>query len=160
MRKPQKPHFDKAVLLTLTKPKFESKLKQRTLLEICDWKTAKKADVDNPYERIIAAEILENFKTSKQILFCHRNTFSKDDIAQVARLFKKSNMHMEIYGKKTMKMALEGTPYEGVLSFYISQNAIVFSPEINIKKSLQICKKYPNLIVLGKVSFDSISCVL
>lgn len=74
-----------------------------------------------------------------------------DDMQKVTRLFKKSNMEMEIYGKNTMRMALEGTPYQSVLSFYFSHNAIIFAPEANIKKLLQICRKCPSLIVLGKV---------
>lgn len=152
LRKPQKPHFERALFLTLTRPKIESKLKYKTMLDLCSFNEPKRTEIDNPYERFIAAEILENFKSSKLIVFCHKNPMNKDDRKEVIRLFIKSNMHLEIYGKKTMKMALEGTPYETVLSFYNSHNAIIFSPEVDIKKCLKICKKYPSLIVLGRIS--------
>lgn len=76
---------------------------------------------------------------------------STEDALQAKRLFIKSDMQMEVYGKKTMKMALEGTPYEAVLSFFFSHNAIVFSYETNIKKCLRICRKFPSLLPLGKI---------
>lgn len=149
LRKPQKPHFERALLLTLTRPKFENKLKNKTALELCGFNEVKKVDIDNPYERFIATEILENFKASKLILFCHRNPMSSEETAEARRTFIKNNMLMEVYGKKTMNIALEGTPYESVLSFYISHNALVFSPETNVKKCLQICRKFTGLIPLG-----------
>lgn len=151
LRKPQKPHFERALLLTLTKPKFENKLKNKTKLELCAFNEDKRAEVDNPYERFVAAEILEHFQASKFVLFCHRNTMSTEDAMEVKRLLIKSDMQMEIYGRKTMKMALQGTPYEAVLSFYFSHNAIVFSPQADIKKCLKICRKFPSLLPLGKI---------
>lgn len=60
-------------------------------------------------------------------------------------LFKK-------YGKKTMEMAIEGTPYQAALDFYVSHNMMLFSPESEIKKVLQITKKCPQLVILGKIS--------
>lgn len=149
LRRPQKPHFERALVLTLTKPKFESKLKGKTRLELCSFNETKNQEIDNPYERIIAADILDYFKSSKLILFCHKNPIVGEEEAQAKRLFLKNNMQMEVFGKKTMKMALEGTPYEAVLSLIVSHNALVFSPEINIKKSLQIFKKFPSFVVLG-----------
>lgn len=151
LRRPQKPHFERALFLTLTKPKFPSKLKEKTILELCGFNERKQKEVVNPYERFIAADILDNFKSSRLIMFCHKNPMNCDEEHLITRQLIKNNFRMQVYGKKTMKMALEGTPYEAVLSLFVSHSAIVFSPETNVKKCLQICRKSPSLIILGKI---------
>lgn len=112
------------------------------------------ADVDNPYERIIARELLDYLKRSRLVAFFHKNPIRAEDHHIAHRLFKKSNIDLVVYGKTTMKIALEGTPYEALLPFYVSHNAIAFSTETNIKKLLQITKKFPQLILLGKCYFS------
>lgn len=72
-----------------------------------------------------------------------------EDVQEVTRQLRKNDSSLEIYGKNVMKIALEGTRYESVLPFYFSHNAIVFSGDHNVKKVVQICRKYPQLVLLG-----------
>lgn len=76
---------------------------------------------------------------------------SQEDQFKAYVLFKKQKMHFKQYGKKTLEMAVKGTPYEVILDFYVSQNMTVFSPEPAINKMLRITKKFPQLILLGNL---------
>lgn len=76
---------------------------------------------------------------------------NQEDQFRAYVLFKKQNMHFKQYGKTTLEMAVRGTPYEVVLDFYVSQNMTVFSPQPEIKKMLNIIKKFPQLILLGNL---------
>lgn len=109
----------------------------------------KKQEEDNPLQRIIAKELYEHFRNSRLVIFYHHNPAKAYSEFNAFAMFKKENMHYKNYGKKTMEMAVKGTPYEPVLDFYVSQNMTLFSPEPEIKKVLKITKKFPQLVVLG-----------
>lgn len=64
--------------------------------------------------------------------------------------FKKQNMHLHLYGLKTLQMALEGTKYELFTKYYTSHNIMLFNPEPTIKPILKIVKKFPQMILLCK----------
>lgn len=104
----------------------------------------------NPFQGFIAKELYEHFQKSKLIIFYHHNSSHYDKEFKAFATFKKANMYYKKYGKKTMEMAIKGTPYEAVLDFYCSQNMTLFSPEPEIKKVLKISKKFPQLVIMGK----------
>ncbi|CAG2064760.1 unnamed protein product [Timema podura] len=57
-------------------------------------------------------------------------------------------MHLKIYGRNTLKMAVENTRYEVVLKLFESHNLVVFSAEPQVGKLLKLLKKIPQLTLL------------
>jgi hypothetical protein len=54
------------------------------------------------------------------------------------------------YGKKIVRMALEETKYEPVLTLFTSRNFMVFSEEPQVAKMLKLKKRIPQFILMGK----------
>lgn len=151
-KKPQKPHFVRQKFLDVAEPIYVNPRKNLPMVDLCD-KSIKyypKNEEENPFQRILANELREKFETSRLIAFCHLNPMSADYNLRAYIMFKKQNMLMKNYGKKTVAMALEGTRFEPVSEFYLSRNMLIFSPEPEIKKMLKVLKKYPQLVLLGK----------
>lgn len=136
--------------MQLTKPFFINPKKNKTAIELCSKSTDKVVqDVHNPFQQIIAGELRNWFNTSRLVIFYHMNPMPEEEQFKARIQFKKANMHLKNYGKKTLEMAVKGTKYETVLDFYVSRNMTLFSPEPEIKKILKIGKKYPQLVLLG-----------
>ncbi|KAJ8920969.1 hypothetical protein NQ315_015763 [Exocentrus adspersus] len=152
LRKPRAPHFERAVYIALTKPYFISPKKGKLPEELCKGPgSTKKDEGDNPFQRIIAQELYKWFTSSRLVVFYHLNPMDSDDQFNAFAMFKKQGMYLRQYGKKTLDMAVRGTPYETVLDFYVSQNMLLFSPQPDIKKVLSITKKFPELILLAAI---------
>nr|CAH7759722.1 unnamed protein product [Callosobruchus chinensis] len=151
LSRPRAPHFEKAAFLELTKPWYISIKKDKKPFELCKgFKQETTKNEDNPFQRFIAQELHTWFTSSRLIGFYHHNPMDADQEFKAFSLFKKEKMHFKKYGKKTLEMAVKGTPFETVLDFYVSQNMTVFSPEPEIKKMLKITKKFPQLVLLGE----------
>lgn len=150
VRKPKAPHFQKALYFELAKPWFLSSRKDKTVTELCKgYIEEKEVEPENPLQRFVAQDLYKYFTKSKLVIFFHQNPGSADNEFKAYAMFKKENMHYERFGKKTLEMAVKGTPYEAVLDFYVSHNMILFSSEPDIKKVLKISKKFPHIVMLG-----------
>nr|CAI5857037.1 unnamed protein product [Callosobruchus analis] len=151
LSRPRAPHFEKAAFLALTKPWYISTKKDKKPFELCKgFNKDRTENVDNPFQKFVAQELHGWFTSSRLIGFYHHNPMNADDEFKAYCLFKNEKMHFKKYGKKTLEMAIKETPYEAVLDFYVSQNMTVFSPEPEIKKMLNISKKFPQLVLLGE----------
>jgi ribosomal protein L10 len=53
-------------------------------------------------------------------------------------MMKKQSMYLKQYGKKVVRMALENTKYEPVLTLFTSRNFLVFSEEPLVAKLLRL----------------------
>lgn len=156
IQKPKPPFFQKAKYLALTKPWFPSIKKNKTPLELCTKDQPPKyarVEEQNIYQEILAEEVKFRFFNSKLVVFCHLNPMLGDQKFAAKLQLHRANMYMEQVGKETVRLAVQGTPYEQILSLYVSQNMTIFSPELEIKKLLNIVKKFPELVVLGKCFF-------
>ncbi|XP_044750125.1 39S ribosomal protein L10, mitochondrial [Coccinella septempunctata] len=152
IQRPKPPHFTKAKYLEICKPIFESSKKNKTMVELCGInKNRKEEEVDNPFQRIIAKEALGYFQSSRLIAFYHFNHMTGIEQFKALSMFHKEGMHMKWLGKKTLEMALKGTPYETVLDFYMSRNMTVFSTEPKVKQLLRINKRFPQLVLLAGI---------
>lgn len=150
IQKPRAPHFERATYLALTKPYFEKKASP-SLIDLCNKNVnLRKEDVENPFQNIIAKELLQLFRSSRLIGFFHKNSMNSEQEFKAKVLFKRQNMDFKNFGKKTLQIAVTGTPYESVLDIYCSHNMIVFSPQPEIKKMIAVAKKFPQLALLGK----------
>lgn len=110
--------------------------------------------VENPYERILAKEVLNWFNHSRLVAFFHSNPISADDKFKVNIMLKKQNMHLKQYGKKIVRMALEETKYEPVLTLFTSRNFMVFSEEPQVAKLLKLKKRMPQFILMAGIVGD------
>lgn len=111
-------------------------------------------NVENPYERILAREVLNWFNHSRLVAFFHSNPMSADDRFKVNIMLKKQNMHLKQYGKKIVRMALKETEYEPVLTLFTSRNFMVFSEEPQVAKLLKLKKRMPQFILMAGIVDD------
>ncbi|GJQ83535.1 hypothetical protein Trydic_g10887 [Trypoxylus dichotomus] len=149
IQKPKPPHYERAKYIALTKPFYEKKR-----LDICDknidrWGRFK---VENPYQRLLADELLDKLKSSRLVAFYHMNSMTGDEHNKANVLFHRQNMLYKNYGKETLKMAVQGTPYEVLGKWYSSHNMIVFSPDLKIRELLRVNKRLPTLILLAAIA--------
>lgn len=153
IQKPKPPHHEKAKFLTITQPFLINPIMDKHPAELCkkDINLYQKDDY-NPFKQIIAEELLKWFQNSRLIAFYHMNPMTSHQQSKAFLLFKKQGMHFKSYGKSTMELALKGTPYEAVLSLFVSRNMTVFSRNPEIKPLLKVTKKFPELILLGSLS--------
>ncbi|KAG5892976.1 hypothetical protein JTB14_015020 [Gonioctena quinquepunctata] len=153
VQRPKPPHFVKATYLALTKPWFIKPNKDKKPIELCKGPDEQlfNKDEENPFQRFLAQELYRWFTTSRLVIFYHHNSMNSDDEFKAFVMFKKHKMHFKKYGKKTLEMAVKGTPYDTLLNFYVSQNMTVFSPEPDIRKVLSITKKFPQLVLLAGI---------
>jgi len=112
------------------------------------------ASLENPYERILAREVLNWFNHSRFVAFFHSNPISADDRFKVNIMLKKQNMHLKQYGKKIVRMALEETKYEPVLTLFTSRNFMIFSEEPQVAKLLKLKKRMPQFILMAGIVDD------
>lgn len=152
IQRPRAPHYEKARMIEFTKPMFPSKFFGKPKVELCSNLQIKveKVETENKYQQIIARECLNWFNHSKLIAVFHANPIPSENRFKAYVAFRKQNMHLKVYGKETLKMALENTKYEPFTQHYVSHNMLLFSPEPTIKPMLTILKKFPQLVLLCK----------
>nr|CAD7440239.1 unnamed protein product [Timema bartmani] len=85
------------------------------------------------------------------VAFFHRNPWTAEDRFKAYVALKKQDMHLKIYGRSTLKMAVENTRYEVVLKLFESHNLVVFSAEPQVGKLLKLLKKIPQLALLAGI---------
>lgn len=154
IRNPGPPHHERAKVLQLIKPVYKDPLEGIRTWEMCQ--QAQKANIVkertyNPYERIIAREVLNWFNNSKMVAIFHANSFTDEDAFEAAVRLKKVNMHIKYYGPAILKLALEGTPYDAVRCLFRVSYRIVFSPEVDVTGLMKALKKTPQLVLLAGV---------
>lgn len=111
----------------------------------------KKEETYNPYQRIIAREVRNWFDNSKMIAICHQNSMTSEDQFELAVPLRKANMYFKRYSSKIMKLALMDSPYAATMPLYSSQFSIVFGSDTNVAAFEKIIKKFPQVILLGKL---------
>lgn len=150
IQKPRKPHFERQLLVDLTKPWYAPPKSSLPDIMLCDrGEKRKKNEIDNPFERILAQECLNWFNTSKMVVFLHTNSIPMEDKMPIFATLRKNNMHLRTYGKKIVSMATKGTRYEAVNHLFTSHQQIIFGQPENAAKMFKIMKKAPQLVILG-----------
>ncbi|CAG4944338.1 unnamed protein product [Colias eurytheme] len=156
IQRPRKPHFEKQLLLDITKPIYGTPRSQLPEYVFCDFDKSKnvKKEIDNPFERILARECLDWFNTSKMVVFLHMNSISMEDKTPIFAALKKNNLHLRTYGKKIVSMATTGTRYEVVNQLFTSHQNIIFGQPNKADKMFKILKKAPQLVVMAGIVED------
>lgn len=154
VQKPRKPDHYRAVIETITMPKYPwPKPSDMTWSERCPkpFSKAFKQIEENPYENILAKELRELFEQSAMIAIFHKNPVKGEIDFKTTKTFKMADMDHVVYGKSTLKLALAETNYAAVLDLFQSHSSIVFSSTSQVPKLLKITKKMPHLILLASI---------
>jgi len=154
VQKPRKPDHYRAVIETITKPKYPwPKPSDMTWSERCPkpYSKALKQIENNPYENILAKELKELFEQSAMVAIFHKNPVKGEIDFKTRKTFKMAGMDHVVYGKSTLKLALAETNYSSVLNLFQSHSSIVFSSTSQVPKLLKITKKMPHLILLASI---------
>ncbi|XP_013133748.1 PREDICTED: uncharacterized protein LOC106099685 [Papilio polytes] len=155
IQKPRKPHFERQLLIDLTKPYYGPPKYTLPDVVLCDNTTTEnKKLIDNPFERILAKECLDWFNTSKMVVFLHLNSISMEDKTPIFAALRKNNMQLRTYGKKIVKMATTGTRYEAVNCLFNSHQNLIFGQPESADKMFKILKKAPQLVVMAAIIED------
>lgn len=151
IQRPQKPHYDRALVNAVTTPVFA----RPTVTQKCFNRQQQEAviqkRIENPYEKIIAKEVANWFAHSKMVAIFHVNSISADEMFKARVAFHKQNMHLKIYGKSIIRQAIADTRYDAILPLFESKNCVIFSPEQKLPQLLKICKKIPQLMLLAGI---------
>nr|CAD7198086.1 unnamed protein product [Timema douglasi] len=153
IQRPRAPHYIRAKVLDTCRPIFPKKFENIPMYELCNKPNEgkKSTGVENPFEKLLAREILKWFNRSQMVAFFHRNPWTAEDQFKAYVALKKQDMHLKIYGHSTLKMAVENTRYEVVLKLFESHNLVVFSAEPQVGKLLKLLKKIPQLTLLAGI---------
>lgn len=113
----------------------------------------------NPYNEIIAREIVNWFKSSKMVAIFHVNSMLAEDRFDFAVKLKRENMYLKTYSPFLTRLALGGTIYEPVLKLNQALQGgttYAFSPDTKcVEKLFKITKRTPQMIILGEFLYFS-----
>lgn len=155
IQRPKKPHFERQLLIDLCKPVHGTPKHLLPDYVLCDrGEKRKTAEIDNPFEHILARECLNWLNTSKMVVFLHVNSISMEEKTPIFAALVKNNMHLRTYGKKIVSMATKGTRYEVVNQLFTSHQNIIFGQPENAGKMFKILKKAPQLVVMAGIIQD------
>ena len=152
IQKPKPFHHERGKVMKLVTEFFPNPDKGKPLWEVCKKTMKKKNKIleGNPYEIIIAREVLNWFNSSKMIAFFHKNSLLGEDEFNFKVNMKRKNMYGKSYGSKILKLALTDTCYAPVLKLFNSPTMLVFSPVVNVAELHKAAKKTPQVTLLGK----------
>ncbi len=153
IQKPRPPHYERALFNAVTEPivpqpTVTQECFQKRLQRKLDGKSEK---VINPYDVIIAKELVNWLDNSKMVGIFHINSINSEDIFNLKVALHKENMQFKAYGKSILRKAMVGSQYQTLLPLFNAKNCMVFSPEAKISQLLKIVKRTPQLILLAGV---------
>lgn len=128
-------------------------IKELPKTSTCFQKSQRQLEVEqeNPYNRIIAKEVLNWLNHSKMVAIFHLNSINSDDFFSARVALHKQNMQLKDYGKKIIRMAVEGTKFEAIEPLFDSNHCIVFSSEEQVSKLLRLTKKFPQMVLMAGI---------
>lgn len=87
--------------------------------------------------------------SSRQALggFTTGKGMSGRDYKKLASLLQ--NFFLKAYNNETVRLAITGTKFESALPFTRSRNALVLSPEDDVRTFFKLAKKMPQFLLLG-----------
>lgn len=147
IQRPREPHYERAKVIAVTNPIFKEPQVYKKTYTV----NQKSKDIENPYEKIIAKDVLNWFNHSQLVAIFHLNSISAEDLFKVRVALHKQNMQFKAYGKRVMNLAIKDTKYENVLPLFDAKNCIVFSTEQKLKLLMKITKKVPQMILLAGI---------
>ncbi|EDW03972.1 39S ribosomal protein L10, mitochondrial [Drosophila grimshawi] len=150
IQRPKEPHYERARVVAVTQPKYPEPPKALTCFQSRAQRTA--AQLENPYNAIIAREVRNWLDHSRLVAIFHLNSITADEIFRVRVQLHKQNMHLKSYGRKIIAQAVTGTQYEAIMPLFHSNHCIVFSPDQQrVGALLRLTRKVPQMVLLGGI---------
>ncbi|KAL1458496.1 hypothetical protein WDU94_008641 [Cyamophila willieti] len=159
-RKPRAWSYEKQLILDICKPKyppnasFNLPVEQRCQKSVSRlWLLEKRGlNEENPYEKILAKEILELFETSKMVAIVHTHSMLAETKFEVHVAYKRLGMQVrDYYGRHTIEMAVRDTKYASILPLFKISETLIFSPEVKVDALLSTMKKTPQLTLMATI---------
>ncbi|KAI9584074.1 39S ribosomal protein L10, mitochondrial [Glossina fuscipes] len=145
IQRPRKPHYDRALVAAVTQPQYPKPNKTNTCFE----KRYTNAQIDNPYNDIIAREVRNWFDHSSMVGIFHLNSMKAEDFFDVRVQLHKQGMHLKSYGQKIINKAIKDSRYEAILPLFDSSHCIVFAPHQKVGLLLRTTRKVPQMVLLA-----------
>ncbi|XP_065345935.1 large ribosomal subunit protein uL10m [Cloeon dipterum] len=142
IQRPHPPHPSKLMMLEVTKPKFPEP--PPLITEICTKSSDKnynKEEIDNPYERILARELMESVESSEFVCIFQDLFMNGEERYNEFAILKRKGIHLQTFGKQVATRAFKGTKYEAILPLMIYHNSIAFAEKSSAVKTLMSLKK-------------------
>ncbi|EDW75542.1 uncharacterized protein Dwil_GK23913 [Drosophila willistoni] len=150
IQRPKEPHYERARVIAVTQPKYPQPVKSLTCFQTRAERT--KAQLENPYNEIVAREVRNWLNHSQLVAIFHLNSITADEIYQLRVQLFKQNMHLKSYGRKIIGQAVAGTPYEAIMPLFHSNHCIVFSPDQKrLSTLLRLTRKVPQMVLIGGI---------
>lgn len=153
IQRPKPFHHERGKVMEFLTPFYANPDKGKKLWEVCLKGKKKEGNksIANPYQIIIAREILNWFNNSKMVGFFHLNSIKAEENFNFQVNLKKHNMYAKVYGRRLMELAVKDTVYEPVLTLFSSPVLLVFSPDTHVNALVKTAKKTPEVILMGKI---------
>lgn len=149
IQRPRAPHYERARVLAVTQPMYKPKPVNEKCVKDLEVSAAKPV---NPYERIIAREVVNWFDHSQFVAIFHMNSVSQEELFKVRVELHNKHIALKSYGRNIMQLALANTKYENTLPLFDTSFCILFAPDAkNVKDVLRLTKKVPQMILLAGV---------
>ncbi|XP_077556868.1 mitochondrial ribosomal protein L10 [Haemaphysalis longicornis] len=149
-RNPREPHFEKKAILEACKPIIPRCSKP--LWETCSLAT--RVDLErepHPYNRIRANILRNELHEAKLICFMHENPMLMEERRKIHNMLFKKNFFLKAYNNETVRLAITGTKFESALPFTRSRNALILSPEDDVRTFFKLAKKMPQFLLLAGI---------
>ncbi|XP_046675355.1 39S ribosomal protein L10, mitochondrial-like [Homalodisca vitripennis] len=168
VQKPRPPHYNRAKIEHLTRPKYFERGERdawfipsvsQCIKEKEEELKRSRKEEDNPYERLLAKDLRNWFLNSKLIAFFHCNPIRFDDRFEAEVKLRKEGMYLKKFGRHTVNMALEGTPYISVMPLFITHTEMVFCSEPKVSELLKVAGKLRQHVLLAAVVEDRLMSV-
>ncbi|GIY85672.1 39S ribosomal protein L10, mitochondrial [Caerostris darwini] len=100
---------------------------------------------------ILAKELKQNWDSSEMIMFYHLFSLTDRQKRDIRNMFYKENLFFHICSPEVVKLAVRDTPFTSIQHLFESNTALLFSPDKDIDKILQLSKTTPNAILMAGI---------
>ncbi|XP_018027083.1 39S ribosomal protein L10, mitochondrial [Hyalella azteca] len=156
------PHKARALAIELTYEKYNYPLAGLPASETCinavKAKYVKKEE-DNPFEKILAREFLEEVKAGQMFVVGHMHPCTAEELFEQRVLLHRNNMKYLFHNENIAKLAFTGTKYESLLHLYVMFSINIVCYDKDFSKLLKLERQLPFLTILGVVVEDRILSV-
>ncbi|CRK93995.1 CLUMA_CG007521, isoform A [Clunio marinus] len=155
IQRPRAPGRYRQLLEAVSNPIYPKRVEIKPCIEV---RKIYRSTEENPYEKIIARETKNWFDHSQMVTIFHINPISSYEFFKARVAFFQEGMQIKKYGMKIMKLALNDTKYEAVLSLHnkkCQSTVYAFSPDHKkVATVLKIVKKIPQMHLLAGIVED------
>lgn len=155
IQRPKIPHFDKALMMKVTKPVYPNLMRHYDPQDLCqerqEWKADISATETTIYEKLLAKECYDKISSANSVAFFHKNPSNGDNERKMYISMYKMGFKLDQYGNKIMRLAFTDTPYSAALALCTSTTTFATSENTNFAKLIKMLKRTNYLVLLGGI---------